>query len=430
MGLFKTIWNFVKKPIELAGNVLGGVIGYKDLGSTITGGVDSTIQDSLQQKALNMQLEGSKYAADQAYNGQIAANNANIDIANKTNSMNRVIATETNQANKDLAEQQNKWNIEQWNRQNEYNSPAHQLELYKQAGLNPNLATGQFTPAQELNSAPLANQVPGNPMQAPHVENPAGTSSSILANGLAAASSLIKDQALNKAQTTLAEAQTANTWFNTHRGETILGAELDNLAATNEKLLAEKGRIVFLAPMEKQNLLVNNQKIQMESQWLMEQAKTEKEKRRYQKAIADAQEINTAILDKTQYDLAKMPKAELKLKLAQAFQALASGNFQDYQTKYMKDHGHTVPSDGIMLLVSYLSNDPDFVSNLKKIIGKLGKASSSAVEGADAGIKRLSKLVDKLTDIINDPVGSLAHFALTLDPFGIFTDEGIDLIGE
>ena len=60
--------------------------------------------------------------------------------------------------NKELAEMQNKWNrenaeyvyqkdLEQWNRENEYNSPAAQMQRYKEAGLNPNLIYGQSNTA-------------------------------------------------------------------------------------------------------------------------------------------------------------------------------------------------------------------------------------------------------------------------------------------
>lgn len=411
MGFFKTLWNFVKKPVEIVGNIAGNALGLGDTGSMITGGVDSTIHDSMQQQAINKQLEGTKYAADQSLQGQREANQTNIDIMRETNAHNL-----------QLSQMQNEWNLEQWNRQNEYNSPSNQMKLMKQAGLNPVLSQGSFSPAQSLESAPLAVNQPT------HVDNPAGVSSQIMAQGVTAASSIMKDSALNTAQTALAQAQTKNTYFNTHRGEVLLGEELNNLSAQNEKLLAEKGRIIFLTPVEKQNLLVNNQKMQIESEWLIQQAKTEKEKRRYQKAIADAAEINTSILDHTQHVLKKLPAAQLRLTLAQAFHAIASGNYEKFQTDYMKNHGHTVPNDAFMLLTSYLTSDPDFVSNLRKLASKLGKNSGSAADAAGKASDKISKLADKLADIINDPVGSLSHFCLTLDPFGIFLDEPIDLL--
>lgn len=106
----------------------------------------------------------TEYAADKAYEGQIATNNANLEAVDRTNA-----------ANLQLAQQQNQWNIEQWNRENEYNSPANQMKLYKQAGLNPALAQGQFQPAASLESAPMANQ------QAGQIQNPESERSAILA---------------------------------------------------------------------------------------------------------------------------------------------------------------------------------------------------------------------------------------------------------
>lgn len=84
----------------------------------------------------------------------------------KANKTNLQIARETNQANRELAEQQNKWNIEQWERENDYNSPLNQINLLKQAGLNPNLYKNEGATAAHLVSADLANQ------QAATVENP------------------------------------------------------------------------------------------------------------------------------------------------------------------------------------------------------------------------------------------------------------------
>lgn len=110
--------------------------------------------------------------ADLAYRSAQETNETNRQIAQETNRTNIDMVRETNQANRDLAALQNEWNIEQWNRQNEYNSPAHQVELYKEAGINPALVGGQFTPAQTLTSADLANQQP--PQVSPYrVQDPA-----------------------------------------------------------------------------------------------------------------------------------------------------------------------------------------------------------------------------------------------------------------
>lgn len=84
-----------------------------------------------------------------------------------TNKTNLQIARETNDLNLQLAEKQNQWNIEQWNRENEYNSPVHQMELYKAAGLNPALSQGSFVAANNIQSANLANQQLPQPLENP-----------------------------------------------------------------------------------------------------------------------------------------------------------------------------------------------------------------------------------------------------------------------
>lgn len=52
----------------------------------------------------------------------------------------------TIQANKDLAKQAYEQNVQMWNLQNQYNSPQSQMERYKAAGLNPQLAVGGGNP--------------------------------------------------------------------------------------------------------------------------------------------------------------------------------------------------------------------------------------------------------------------------------------------
>lgn len=114
----------------------------------------------------------SKKNAELAYRSQQETNQTNLEIARQTNETNRQNVLDTNEANLNLAREQNQWNLEQWNRENEYNSPAHQVALYKAAGLNPALASGQFSPAQQLLSTDLANQQAAQAV-APQIEDPA-----------------------------------------------------------------------------------------------------------------------------------------------------------------------------------------------------------------------------------------------------------------
>lgn len=61
-----------------------------------------------------------------------------------------------NAMNARMSKAQRKWNLEMWNRQNAYNTPAAQMQRYRDAGLNPNLA--------------VSGGNPGNASQAPQAE--------------------------------------------------------------------------------------------------------------------------------------------------------------------------------------------------------------------------------------------------------------------
>lgn len=80
------------------------------------------------------------------------------------NATNLQIARETNTSNQQLAEKQNQWNLDQWNRENEYNSAAAQKQRLIDAGMNPYWSSVTPGTAQNVQSAPMANQ------QMAHVE--------------------------------------------------------------------------------------------------------------------------------------------------------------------------------------------------------------------------------------------------------------------
>lgn len=160
-------------------------------------GVGSAVSGGLQAAgnvwAAKETASATRDAAQKSYEGQIAANDANIQIANSTNQANIQMQRETNQANLNLARQQNLWNIDQWNRQNAYNSPANQMKLYKDAGLNPNLLQGSFSPAESLQSADLANQQAPKATAVPFIQNAYGDAAKIQTSGTATAMSYLKD---------------------------------------------------------------------------------------------------------------------------------------------------------------------------------------------------------------------------------------------
>lgn len=298
--------------------------------------------------AANKAYQATKLAAEHSYAGQVAANQANIDIANKTNAANRIIASETNEANRKLAEQQNQWNIEQWNRQNQYNSPANQMKLYKEAGLNPVLAQGDFTPAQQLQSAELANQQIGNPMQAAHVENPAGQSSQIYANGMIAAAEMRKDYVRNMVETAKLGAelikQNVENGFlpKLRKNEVAIGAK--NI----EKVTFDIKRGKDLLPYEINNAF--QQFCVMKAQEYLY-----KGQEWYNKELAQAQANTNSLWEMQKDAFAKMPAAQLDkinhdiaviseqiemLQNSNQFTKLHGVDMSTYAQKYAADMGY------------------------------------------------------------------------------------------
>lgn len=125
------------------GNALLGSVG--SIATGLIGGISNTISSNSTNKA------NAKAVAD--------TNATNLQIAQENNAANLQSTRETNEANAALADKQNEWNLEQWNRENEYNSPANQVALLEQAGLNGlNYDTGSAN-ASSIQSANLANQV-------------------------------------------------------------------------------------------------------------------------------------------------------------------------------------------------------------------------------------------------------------------------------
>lgn len=137
---------------------------------------------------------------------------------------------ETNRTNLQLAREQNQWNLDQWNRENAYNSPANQVQLLKDAGLNPNLYAGAGSTAGQLQSADLANQIPAT------MENPLAGASFDIAGAV---------EMLSRAKLNNANANRANA-----------AAELDQTRAVNEMTSGK-----FIEALANSQLNLNNSSV-------------------------------------------------------------------------------------------------------------------------------------------------------------------------
>lgn len=170
-----------------------------------------------------------------------STNTANQQLAAAQNSSNERIARETNEFNRHQAELQNEWNqqaaIDEFTRNNaatwemakynranvladreweaQYNSPAAQMQRYKDAGLNPNLAYGGASSGTVTASTPQAQPAQFNRASAQRADAHRWTEerATMLPVNLASlvpALSAFSDIRLKAAQADNIKAQTAN----------------------------------------------------------------------------------------------------------------------------------------------------------------------------------------------------------------------------
>lgn len=87
-----------------------------------------------------------------------------------SNFMNYSIMRETNANNRELAKMQNAWNRKQWEDTNAYNTPAQQVQRFKEAGFSSSAAAqaAQGFPSSPMQSADLATDQTGSPMTPAH----------------------------------------------------------------------------------------------------------------------------------------------------------------------------------------------------------------------------------------------------------------------
>lgn len=173
---------------------------------------------------------GSIFNGTMGYLGQKQANETNLRIAR-----------ETNEANRQLAQYEWNKNLEMWNLQNMYNSPASQMQRFKQAGLNPNLIYGQ-------GNAGNATTLPrySAPTMQPVTVHPAifqiGNALDVLGKYM--------DYRIKSAQEQQIRQQTSNMWYQQH----TLWPTQNNLWSSQKDYWTNNANRLFeLLPFEKRN---------------------------------------------------------------------------------------------------------------------------------------------------------------------------------
>lgn len=177
----------------------------------------------------------------------------NYAAQKQANETNLQITRETNAANRQLAEYEWNKNLEMWNRQNQYNSPAAQMQRYKDAGLNPNLIYGQGSSGNATTlpkySAPTMQPVTVNP-QLMRLDN----ALNVLGHYM--------DYRIKSAQEEQIKAQTANiNWTRTM----LWPAQTGLWSSQSGYWRANADRLTSLLPFEKRNFnsLINTRSDQL-----------------------------------------------------------------------------------------------------------------------------------------------------------------------
>ena len=159
----------------------------------------------------------------------------------QANETNLRIARETNEANRQLAQYEWNRNLEMWNLQNQYNSPAAQMQRFKQAGLNPNLIYGQ-------GNAGNATTLPR--YSAPTMQPVTVQPEVFRLNGALDVMSKYLDLQIKSAQEQQIRQQTSNMWYQQHE----LWPTQNNLWSSQRDYWANNANRIFeLLPFEKRN---------------------------------------------------------------------------------------------------------------------------------------------------------------------------------
>ena len=273
MGFFK---NMFRAAGNLFGNTLSAIPGLAPIGNTITSEI------------------GKSEARDQLKSEQDwSANQAQL---------NRDFQREE----RELTQQ---WELEQWQREMDYNSPANQMKLAMDAGINPNSvagAGGNFSPTSAPNSSPMSGSTASSPGS--------------LANSLL-----------------LHDPQTANLLANTRKTEAeATGKEIENSYAPklNETMIKKaEGEIAEIASKKG---FTDEQTKQMKEMFPILKGKNEQELKKIEQETKNLLE-------------------ELKKIKAEARSAEAQADYDEWANKFREIYGVSPNSgliDGIIQLAT------------------------------------------------------------------------------
>lgn len=116
-------------------------------------------------------------------------------FANKANNAQWELQQAQIDAQKELQTSQNAWNEQMWNKNNEYNSPANQMKLYRDAGLNPAFFMGQ---GNSVSGSPAASSSISAPSVPQPADNYSGVGSALGNMGSDFLNAMLTESVINK----------------------------------------------------------------------------------------------------------------------------------------------------------------------------------------------------------------------------------------
>lgn len=123
--------------------------------------------------------------------------------------------------NVQLQKMANDFTVDMWNKTNDYNSPVNQLQLYQNAGINPNVAIGN------MNGTPQASPVQSD-SQSVSAQNPSSIFDANVTDAW-------NETRANEANIKLAEAQAKMAEKEASRYDEMTDAQIDQISAVIEK---------------------------------------------------------------------------------------------------------------------------------------------------------------------------------------------------
>lgn len=345
---------------------------------------------------LDPTLIGSAISGGASLLGGLFGGRANKTAQDRANETNLQIARETNQNQYQIFQEQNAFNERMWNTMNAYNTPAMQMQRYKDAGINPYIAAGNVqtgNPASAMSSASA-------PAQHAAVMQPATGMGDAVQNSFTQVGNVISqfaqnELALSQAQKNRAEAG----WVDRLNGAQLGNINADTLKKHNESSLlgtdyqlksSTLGNYIRLSDLSVQNAEKTNEQIEVLTQ-----------SARLENALKN---INLGIQSKHGED---MFRSILAKNVAEAFAIEAGVHQRDRQLQIDKQNADTNAANAATNRMNAATNRMNAHTNAAVGAAQIQSLISSSIKTAEetSGIKIDNKTKAQLNQAILQGLG-------------------------